>query len=126
MLGLRFFNETPPESSIIHGDSFLFIGDTIERKPHGDIVARHVQEWWLVGGNLFLKIECCDLVDCLFVGEVNQRRGPYHRLTVMDGVMAAGGTALAMLSETNQWRSLVGDEMWSRWELCEAATTEKA
>jgi hypothetical protein len=126
MLGLRFFNDDPPRSCIIRGEAFTFLADTIQRQPDGDTVARHIHDQWLVGSEFFLKIDCSEPVECLFVGAVSQRRGPYQKVTVMDGVLTADGRALAMLSETNGWGSLVGSEMWSKWDLVDASSPRTA
>jgi hypothetical protein len=122
MLGLRFFNDVPPQSTIIRGEAFWFLADTIERKPSGDVIARHIQEQWLVGGEFYLKIECSDRVECVFVGgdSARQRRGPYQKVAMIDGVLTADGAPLALLVEHSGWRSLVGPELWSEWHLLEA------
>jgi hypothetical protein len=123
MLGLRFFNDAQPESSIIEGESFLFVADTVQRKPTGDTVARHIRDHWLVGGDSFLKIECSDLVECHFIGALrrSERRGPYQRVALIDGVLTGDGAPLALLLEGIGWRCLVGSETWSQWHLLQAA-----
>jgi hypothetical protein len=114
MLELRFFNDHPPESTEVAGEVFDFDSGTIRTEPGGNIVATHVTDHWLVEGTLFLKMECRDAVECLFAdgGASRQRRGPFDRLTLIDGVLKGDEHPLAMLKESRGWTSLVGDETW--------------
>jgi hypothetical protein len=123
VLELRFFNETPPESTHVAGEKFAFDSTTIRTQPSGDVVATHVRDHWLVGGNLFLKAECRGAVECLF-GEDDrsrQRQGPFEHLTLIDGVLTGDERPLAILQETRGWNSLIGDETWLGFSLVPAA-----
>ena len=114
MLELRFFNETPPESG--------FDSKTIRTQPSGTIVATHVRDHWLVGGNLFLRVECRGVVECLF-GENDrsrERQGPFQHLALIDGVLTGDKRPLAILHETRGWSSLTGDETWLGFSLVPA------
>jgi hypothetical protein len=122
VLELRFFNERPPESTQVTGERFGFDSKTIRSQPSGSIVATHVRDHWLVGGNLFLKVECRSAVECLF-GETErsrERQGPFQHLTLIDGVLTGDKRPLAMLHETRGWSSLTGDETWLGFSLVPA------
>jgi hypothetical protein len=123
VLQLRFFNEKPPESTQVAGEIFRFDATVIRAQPSGDVVASHVRDHWLVGGNLFLKIEC-RAVECVFGedGPSRQRQGPFDHVTLIDGVLTADKRPLAILNEQRGWSSLEGDETWLGFSLVPAAS----
>ena len=114
VLELRFFNDTPPESKQVSGEAFLFDRAGIHERPGGELVAQHVRDHWLVGGDLFLKLECRGAVECLIDQNrrAQQREGPFDRVALIDGVLTADERPLAILNERRGWCSLIGDENW--------------
>lgn len=111
---LEFFNDEPRGSKRVAGDAFFFDAAGIHARPGDAVVARHVNDRWLVDGELFRKVEC-RTVACLFDNGARpapQPQGPFEQLTIVDGVLSADARPLAMLDERRGWNSLVGDETW--------------
>lgn len=126
MLQLRFFNDWPPDSKRVMGDAFCFDPAGIHAKPGGAIVARHVNDRWLVAGHLFLKLECSARVSCIFDNGARPAplpQGPFAQLTIIEGVLAADTRPLAMLDQRRGWNSLVGDETWRGFSLVPARSS---
>lgn len=126
MLQLKFFNDSSPESKQVAGDEFHVDTAGIAAKPAGDLIARHVNDRWLVDGDLFLKVEC-RTVACLFDNGARptpQPQGPFEHVTIIDGVLVADERPLAMLDERRGWNSLVGDETWRGFRLIPAQRSE--
>lgn len=111
------------------GDAFVVDTSSIHAQPGGAVVARHVNDHWLVDGDLFLKVECADGVACVFDNGARPAplpQGPFDRLAIIDGVLLADARPLAMLDERRGWNSLVGDETWRGFSLVPAEGAPQA
>lgn len=85
------------------------------------MVARHVNDHWLVDGDLFLKVECRGAVACLFdLAHAERQQGPFAHVKIIDGVLTADERPLAILEEERGWNSLIGDETWVGFRLVPA------
>ena len=125
---LKFFNDERGESRGVEGDAFVVDASGIHAQPGGTVVARHVNDRWLVGGDLFLKVQCGEAVACLFDNGARPAppaQGPFDQLTIVEGVLRADERPLAMLDERRGWNSLVGDETWRGFRLVPAEDTRQ-
>lgn len=124
-LQLKFINDEHGESRRVEGDAFVVDASGIHVQPGGAVVARHVNDRWLVDGDLFRKVECDVRVACLFDNGARpapRPQGPFDQLSIVEGVLRAGERPLAMLDERRGWNSLVGDETWRGFRLVAADT----
>jgi hypothetical protein len=119
---LRFFNDADSSQVEVEGEAFLFDYTAIRVQPGGDVIARRVNNEWLVGGDLFLKMECRGAVECLIDQNrcAEQREGPFDRVSLVDGVLTADDRPLAVLHRGRGWSSLAGDGSWSGFSLVPA------
>ena len=119
---LRFFNDPESPEVKVEGEAFFFDYTAIRVQPGGAVIARRVNNEWLVGGGLFLKLECRGAVECLVDQNrrVQQREGPFGRVALIDGVLTADDRPLAILHRRRGWSSLACDESWSGFSLVPA------
>lgn len=118
---LRFFNDSDSTQVEVEGEGFFFDYTAIRVQPGGDVVARRVNNEWLVGGELYLKMECRGAVECLIdQNRAQQREGPFDRVALVDGVLTADDRPLAILHRRRGWSSLAGDENWPGFSLVPA------
>ena len=119
---LRFFNDPESTEVEVEGEAFFFDYTAIRVQPGGDVVARRVNNEWLVGGELFLKLECRGAVACLIDQSrgTQQREGPFERVALIDGVLTVDERPLAILHRGRGWSSLAGNESWPGFSLVPA------
>jgi hypothetical protein len=114
MLRLRFYNVAPPASLEVAGESFRLNVDAIAREPSGEPVAKYAHGEWCVGDRCFLRVECSGRVICRLgtQQQSGERRGPYGRMHLIDGVLVGDEVPVAALHPGRGWVAEPGVQAW--------------